>query len=116
MTVSSVEIADKFSGPVALIAGFLSRTKIFDGGRDRPWEFIEQRRINLVSARKLGAHKPGGTRADVTLCAGDARVRPLQVGSQFRLHYRVAGLAAKLNRLRELIGFVAPHSGNQQEA
>lgn len=99
-----------------LIARFLGWTEIPERRRYWAGVIFEQRGIHLTSAGKLRAHEPSRPRTDVTLRASYARMRTVQVRGKFRLHHRVAGFPAELNRLGVFVSLVAPEGGNQQKA
>ena len=85
-------IAGETLRPVALLAGFPCRAQILHGGRDRPRVGVEGNRDNLPQARKLGADKPAGSRADVTSDAFHACVGRILVRGIFGCHHGVASL------------------------
>ena len=115
VVVGAFEVADEFLRPMALLAGFLRRAQVFDRRGDRARVFVKGRGVKLVGAGNLGFDEPRRSGADVTLRAGNAGVRAVLVSDQFRLHHRVAGLAAELDRSGEMIGVVAAHGAEQQE-
>ena len=51
----------------------------------------------------------------MALGAGNPGVGPIAVGNVFGLHDPVAGLAAKLDGLGEMVGLVGPEGGDEQE-
>ncbi len=98
----AVEIAAEFLRPVTLFARFASGPQIFDGCGDGPGILVEGDGVKLVGTGEFGTDEPVHTGTDMAGHAGHARVRAVVMGRQFGFHDTVAGLAAKLDRFREI--------------
>ena len=108
-------VADELPTPVALLAGLARRTQVVDRRRDGPRVGVRGRGPDLSQARELGADVPAGTRADVALRAGDARVGRAVVGDPLGRHDVVTHLSAERGGLARLVRLVRPDAHQQQD-
>ncbi len=69
------KVTDVSGRPVALFAGFARRAQVMDGCRDRRRVKVESYRHHLPRAGQLGLDEPVGAGADMTIGAGNARMR-----------------------------------------
>src|SRR5205085_5650630 len=107
--------APELLGPVTVLARLLRGAQIVDGAGDRARILLEGDRIELIRARQLRAHEPTRAGADTTFDASDARVRAGLVSDELRLHHRVAGLPAEVDRLAVLVSAVAAEGAHEDE-
>src|SRR5213593_2839905 len=102
MLVSAFDIADVFFGPMALLADRLRRTRIGWSQTNGAIEIVAHRVIKLFHAVHFRLEICGRARADVTRDTFDACVCGMLIGNELRLHWKMACLPAKLDRLSVL--------------
>src|SRR6185369_6399546 len=82
----SQAVFTEFLRPMACFTGLPCGTQIPDRNGDRPRIVVQCDGNYLAGAGKLAAHKPGGTRTNVTGHAFNTRMRRALVCGKFRLH------------------------------
>src|SRR6185437_11797856 len=115
MRISAVDISGEFLWPVALLARLARGPQIVNGRFYRMIEIARHNANKLVYPVHLCFYECVCSVADMAFNAGHFRMRRGLVGSEFRLHRRMAGLAAKRDRLAYLITLVATDRSAQQE-
>ena len=103
-------VTDEFLRPVALFTSLPRGAQVVDRRWNRAREAVDGDGPDLAEAVDLGFDEPVGALADVTLDAGDPRVRRRLIGGPLGMHDVVAELATEARRFGRAVGFVAPET------
>lgn|SRR5438477_6720780 len=106
MLICAIEDADVALWPMAFQADLLRRPP-FVRDVDRPIEIDEHRVVQLFYTVELGLEVSSRAGTNMALDARDLGMRSSLRSNKLRLHWHMATLAAKIDRLGVLIGFVA---------
>src|SRR5262249_29579248 len=102
--------------PVTLFARLGGWAQVMNRSWNGPGISLKGSRKNLARAGELGLHVPGRAGADVAIHTGNAGVRRQLIRRVLGRHYGVTQLSAELDRVGELVRFVAADDAESDES
>src|SRR4030095_28412 len=115
MLICAVERADVALRPMAFQADLLRRPR-FIRDVDRPIEVAEPRVVQLFYTIALGLEVSSRAGTNMAFDTRDLGMRSALRSNKLRLHWHMAALAAKIDRLRVLVGLVAAEGSQKKKA
>src|SRR5678815_1458313 len=113
MAITADNIADISLRPVALLAKRLRWPGIISADMNGPVEVPANSVVKLLDSVHLGFEVGGRAWSNMTGHAFHVGVGRVFGGYELRFHGKMAGLSTKLDRLRNVIGLVAPQSSDE---